>query len=460
MKNPLVIALLVLAVLGGAVWYTNQNPPVEDDEDTISLIDVEDDQVAEVTVTRPGAETVTVTRRDGEDDWQFGGGLDFPADDAAIGLMVTNLANLDADRIVNEETTDWSTYGLEGDGTVAVDVKFRDLEDASAPTTKRIIFGRETPTGSGAYARVEGDPRLYTVFNYVKSTFVKEVFDWRDKKLLQVDEDAVSRIKLDLGDREFEFGKSGDSDWQILAPRALRADNFTVGDLARSLQSADMTTVVAESDDEVSLGKPLARAEITDSAGSHELTVVKDGDRYLATSSDLRGVYEVSATFAEGLNKQLEDFREKKLFDFGFAPLAKITVRDGAASATLEKQDDKWVLSSDGGREVTAEKAQTLIDALRNLTAIGFPSDDGGALGRYGLATPAMEAEALSADEGAKPEKVVLNDPGADRVYAARPGEPSIYEVEKAPAQEIRRALEALLAPEEPAEDQTPPKEE
>ena len=457
MKNPLVIALLVLVVLGGAVWYTNQNPPQPEDDDAISLVDVEDDQVAEVTITRPGLEPITVTRADGEKAWKFGGGLDFPADDAAVGLMVTNLAGMDADRVVNEETTDWSTYGLEGDGAVAVDVKFRNLEDAAAPTTKKIVFGRETPTGSGVYARVEGDPRLYTVFNYVKTTFEKEVFDWRNKKLLQVDDDGISSVKLDLGDRQFLFGKSGESDWEMLEPKALRADNFTVGDLARSLRTAEMTTAVSE---DISFDKPLARAELVDEAGAHELTIARDGDRYVARSSDQQGVYEVSATLAESLNKQLDEFREKKLFDFGFAPLAKISVRDGGVSATLEKKDDKWTLTSDGGREVSAEKAQTLIDSLRNLTAIGFPSDDAAAQGRYGLTAPVIEAEALSADEGSKPEKVVLSDPESERVHAVRAGEPSTYEVEKAPAEEIRRALAALLAAEEPTDDQTPPKEE
>lgn len=462
MKNPLVIALLVLAVLGGAVWYTKQNPPAAEDEDSIALVDVKDDQVAEVTVRKQGSEPITLTRAAGEEDWSFGGGLEFPADSAAVGLMITNLAGLSADRVVNEETTDWAPYGLDGDGEIAVEVKFRDLEDAQAPTTQKIIFGRQSPTGSGSYARLDGDPRLFTVFNYVKATFDKEVFDWRDKKLLQADEDAVSTVKLDLGDRRFEFGKSGESDWRILQPKQVRADNFTVGDLARSLSAAAMTSVAAEGEEaeKISFARPMAQAVLVDSSGEHELAVIRDGDRYLARSSDMPGVYEVSSTFAEGLNKQLDDFREKKLFDFGFAPLAKIALRDGDTSAALEKKDDKWVLTSDGNREVAAEKAQTLIDALRNLAAIGFPSDDASALGRYGLNTPAIEAEALSADDGAQPEKLLISDLSKDRIYAARAGEPSIYEVEKGPAEEIRRSLEALLAPAEAAEDQTPPKEE
>ena len=66
---------------------------------------------------------------------------------------------------------------------------------------------------------------------------------------------------------------------------------------------------------------------------------------------------------------------------------------------------------------------------------------------------------------GAKPsaeaEKVILSDPAEERVYAARAGEPSVYEIEKAAAEEIQRALDALLSPdEEPAAEMTPPEEE
>ncbi len=352
---------------------------------------------------------------------------------------------------------------MDGDGEVSVDVKFSGLDGEAAPEPKKVIFGRQSPTGSGVYARLEGDPRLFTVFNYVKATFDKEVFDWRDKKLLRVEDDKIQKVTLEFSGRRLAFGKSGESRWSIVEPQPLRADNFTVGDLTRSLRNVTMTSVVDEgegSEKGFTFDRPLARAEITDEGGIRELRLIRDGERYLARSLELNGVYEVPATFAESLDKNLEDFREKKLFDFGFAPLAKLTVRDGETTATLEKKDDKWLLASDGGREVESEKAQTLIDALRNLSATAFPSDDASTWGRYGLSSAEIEAEALSADSGAKPETVVISRLDGERVHAGRTGEPTVYLVEKGSAVAIRSALQAVLAVSEPAEDQTPPKEE
>ena len=84
-----------------------------------------------------------------------------------------------------------------------------------------------------------------------------------------------------------------------------------------------MVTVLEESEKpsgSYSFQRPVASVEISDESGTHTITVAKtrgDDEKYYAKSSDLNGVFEVSSTMAEGLNKKLEDFRNKKLFDFG-----------------------------------------------------------------------------------------------------------------------------------------------
>ncbi len=434
--NPLLIAVIVLAALGGAVYYTNEHPPA-DDEAKPALVDTKDENITEVTIAKAGQEPITVLRGD-DSKWKFGGSLSaVPADDSAIGLMITNLASIDADRVVEDQVSDWTPYGLVGDGELAVDVKFKEGDP------KKVIFGRESPTGSNVFARIEGDPKLYTAYNYVKSSFDKTAFDWRDKELLQVDEAKVSRVKLDIGDRGFEFGKTGEGKWQILQPGPMRGDNFSVGDLARAIQTAQMTSVVSESGDApgVSFDRPYATAEVVDEKGAHTMTIAHSGDLYYAKSSDQPGVYEISSTTAESLNKNIDDLRDHKLFDFGFSAISKVQVRAGDKSATITKDGDKWLLSSDGGRELDSEKVQGLIDALRNLTATGFPSS------APGLASPAIEAEVQESADGKQPEKVVISSPAQAHVYASRVGEPAIYEIERAPAEEITRTLDAVLAP-------------
>ena len=224
----------------------------------------------------------------------------------------------------------------------------------------------------------------------------------------------------------------------------------------RYVQNGEMSSVLAEAgqpSDQFSFGRPLAVVDITDESGVHTLTIAKDkDDKHYAKSSDLEGVYEVSSTLAEALDKPLDDFRDKKLFDFGFTDPAAIQVRDGDTRLNVEKKDDKWILSSDGDRELASEKVQALLDDLRALRAESFPSDDAADQGQYGLTNPAIEAEVIQADDGGT-EKVILSSPGEEKVYGARVGQPTTYELEKSDVEDVRKRIQELTKQEEPSEE-------
>jgi hypothetical protein len=203
----------------------------------------------------------------------------------------------------------------------------------------------------------------------------------------------------------------------------------------------------------IDFSKPYATVEATDEAGAHTLTLAKQGDKYYARSSDLEGVYEVSSSLAESLKKNLEDFRNKKLFDFGFSEVSKLQIRDGETRVAVEKKDNKWTLASEGGRELASEKVQTLIDSLRNLSATSFTSDSAADQAKYGLGSPATEVEVTQEQNGAA-EKVLITAATGDKVYAARDGQPTTYQVEKSAVEEIDRAVGDLLKKEEPAKNE------
>lgn len=448
-QNPLLVAVLALAVLGGFVYYTRENPP-EPESDAVPLVRVEVDTIQRVTVAKATGETVVVERT-ADTPWAFGAGVSVPADDDAIDLMVSNLASLDAARVVQEETTDWGIYGLEG-GQLTVTMNTVD----GLPTS--ITFGDATPTGTSVYVRLADDPRLFTTFSYARDNFDKTVFDWRDKRLVRVDEDSTASLSVEVGTRKLEFEKDL-LNWSITAPLAVRADRRIVGDLMREISSVQMSSVLSETDGdaaaEYSNARQFAVAVITDGAGTHELTVSEGGSSgYFGTSSDLPGgVYELPATFAASLDRELDAFREHDLFDFGFGDLSHLEFRDGSILARIEKRGTEWVLTTEGDRTLPAENVQTLIDALRGLSAIGFPSDDAGDQTRYGLDRPGVEIETAIALADLAPEKVLICNPANGRVYAARAGESSTYEIEVAAVEQLRQAMSSVLASESESEE-------
>ena len=60
-------------------------------------------------------------------------------------------------------------------------------------------------------------------------------------------------------------------------------------------------------------------------------------DDYYAKSSVVEGIHKVPKDLGDGLDKAIDDFRNKKVFDFGFNDPTKIEFKDGGKTATYRK---------------------------------------------------------------------------------------------------------------------------
>ena len=445
----LLIALLVLLGLAGAVWYSERHPPQPKSEvKTEKIISTPEDQFKRVQIIRAGGETVALER--GEDSkWRLTQPKAYKADESSANSMVSNLASLNADQVVAEKNTDWATYGLEP-GKINVQIGLKDGKNL------KLSLGEEAPTSSSTYARLEGDPRLFTIASYVKSSLDKPVLDLRDKRMLPFDSEKVSRVTVATKDQTLEFGKSG-TVWQIVKPRPLRADNYSVDDLVRSVRDANFDSILDEGEKpsaKYSLATPHATFEAVDPSGVHSLTIGKqigkDKDKtvtYYAKTSAMPGIFKINSTMAEGLAKKLADLRNKKLFDFGWSDPQKLEVRDGEVRLVIEKQKDKdkekWVRADAGKKELPSDKVQTLIDNLRNLSSKAFTADEAPAQAKYGLNKPVAEAK-ITSDEGKRVERVIFAAGPELKYFVARENEPATYEIEKSAYEDFQKAIAAL----------------
>ncbi len=449
----LLIALVVLAALGGAVWYSERHPPEPKGEiKREKILSFEQDSLKKLRILRPaGGETVALEKGD-DGKWRITEPKSYKADESSVSSMASNLASLNADDLVNEKNSDWKSYGLEP-GKLAVELTLKDGK------THKLELGDDVPTGSGVYARLDGGPRLFTIASYIKSSLDKPVGDLRDKKLLPFESEKATRVTIRTKDQTLEFGKAGTT-WQIVKPRPLRADNWAVDDLVRSVRDANYESILDESEKppaKYSFAQPYAVFEAVDIAGTHTLTIAKDTkeNTYYCKTTAMPGIFKIASTVAEGLGKKLDDLRNKKLFDFGWSDPQKLEVRDGEVRLVIEKQKEKdkekWVRADAGNKELPSDKVQSLIDNLRNLSAKSFPADDAAAQPKYGLNKPVAEAKVTS-DEGKRVEKVFLAAGPESKYYAARENEPSTYEIEKTAYEEFQKAVQALKDAPAPSE--------
>ena len=237
-----------------------------------------------------------------------------------------------------------------------------------------------------------------------------------------------------------EFGRSKDQ-WQILEPKPLRADQTAVEDLVRSLGDAKMELSATEDEKKdvsaFNSGTPVATAKLTDVAGTEELEVRKNKDDYYAKSSALTGVYKVSSSVGTSMDKSLEDFRNKKLFDFGWADPEKIEIHDGAKSTLLTRSGSDWWSN---GTKMDEGNVGTLVADLRDLTATKFPD--------HGFTSAAIEITVTS-DGAKRVEKAQIAKSGDDYV-AKRETEPALYALSATAVKSLQEAA-AGLKPAAPA---------
>jgi hypothetical protein len=424
----LLIAVALLAVLGGLAWRQTKKKDTAEAKSPADappkILTIPEDQFKQIRIAKTsGAATVLV--RDANNKWQITEPKPLAADQDAVGSLVSTLSSLTSDRLIEEKPADLGQFGL---NKAAIEVIITKKDGK----TDTLLLGDDTPTGGGEFAMRQGDPRVFTVGSFIKSSVDKNSKDLRDKRLLTFDSDKLTRVSLTAKGPEVEFGKNNQNDWQILKPKPLRADGSQIEDLIRKLKDAKMDTSVSDDDAKKAVsgfasGKRIGVAAVTDSTGNQQIEVRQGGtdkDKiYYAKSSVVEGVYKVPNDLGDGLNKGLDDFRNKKVFDFAWSDPNKVQI----GSAVYQKSGDKW---TSGSKTMDSTSVQNLIDKLRDLSANKFQEAGAGA--------QVFEATVTSNDNK-RVEKVTISKQG-DQYLAKRENEPSIYVLDGKAVDDLMKA--------------------
>ncbi len=309
----LIVAVIVLAMLGGALYWSQHRKPAEENAAVSTstapvVLKVNPGDVTELILKQK--EPVALTKTDGK--WQITEPKPYPADQVAVASMLSTLSGLNADRLVDEKATDRKQYGLEP-AQVELDIRSRN------GATQRLLLGDDTVAGGDAYAALASDPRVFTIASYNKSSLAKSLNDLRDKSLITLSAEKVSRVELLKKGEDLELDRTKDG-WQILKPSSSPADSSAVNALVSALTNARMDLSTAtDAATGFARGIPLATAKLTGDSGVQTLEVRKNKDDYFAKSSVVEGIYKVDSALGLALDKKIADFQEKKTA----APTAK-----------------------------------------------------------------------------------------------------------------------------------------
>ena len=289
----LMLGAALLAALSLGVWYSNklekdkEGKPAPDAPPKI--VEIVRDNITQVEIAKTGGDTTTI-KRGASNNWELTTPKVLRADQEAANSLADTFKSLASDRLIEEKATDLSGFGL-APPRITVTVTKKDGK------TVKLLLGDETPASGGVFAKVDGDPRLYTLASFNKTSFDKSYKDLQDRRLITFDSDKLTRLELASKGASLEFGKNNHGDWQILKPQPMRADGGNVEELIRKLKDAKMDAAVAEADvakaaKEFAGAAPAAVAKVTDSSGTQTIEIRKAKDHtYYAKGSALDGFH-------------------------------------------------------------------------------------------------------------------------------------------------------------------------
>ncbi len=431
----LLIAVAVLAALSALLWWSNKNP-----EDTakkatgttkpVNLMSLLNANLVDVSVQRKDATALKVHKNPVSNRWELVTDPLIATNHQEAMDLVTNAVTVTSEKLVDENATDLTQYGLE---PAQITLELKD----KTGKTEKLFIGDKTPVGEMFYARRPNEKKVYAIQNSYKLGFDRTIDDLRDKRLVILDETRLSTIEIVRKAETLQFGKNSRSLWQLIKPQPFRTDAVVVDELFNKIKEAKFDPALSVEDRKKNAAAfasapVLATLNLTDGAGTKQLEVRKSRDNSLfAKSSTVPGIFKVADDLGVSLGKSLDDYRSKKLLDFGFEDPTRIEIKSGDKTSLIEHKTPDWLLN---GKKVDSTSLMPFLDALRAFAAMKFvPS---------GFTTPAFQVT-ITQKDGKTIEKLMIAKVGNFN-YAKREGESGEYEVDPKTIADLEAALKAV----------------
>jgi Domain of unknown function (DUF4340) len=437
------ISLAVLAGLWGIFTYYGRKKPVPSSEANSAaskkILPVKNGQIVAFSVTAAGGKPVTCTRNG--KTWQITEPRRLAADSSAIDTFLTSLTGATLSETVSEQPSGLKEFGLDPPETTI------EVKTNAKPAEFTLRLGSSTPTNTGVYAQVAGQQRVFSLASYLKDSLVKNLFDFRNKKVVTLATDNVRRLDVTSKKGSYQLVKNADGIWDLMLPPPVRADHFTVEGLVDELGSASMQSVVAEEKRDLGrygFSNPTMTIHLTGDHGTETLVLgKKDGSNYYAMNTAVGPVFTLGSDFLSQFQKQPSDLRSKDLFTFSTFEAKQVTVQDPKGRRVfVQHKNSKWEQTEPASMEVSGDKMQTLLQNLRDLSAQSFPKKNPTSLAAYGLTKPEYTVQVQYGDNN-QTQTVQISQVGGN-VYARRSTDRVPAELSKDAISNLQKDLGAL----------------
>lgn len=428
-RSTLILLVTFLGLLGYFYFYESKQPATPPAEQKPKAFTVQADKIEELSVKATSGETTRLKK--GSGGWDIVEPTAGPAAQTEVTSIAEGLASLDVQRVVDENPSDLSQFGL---AQPKVDVGFRA---AGQTGLTHLLVGDKTPTGGELYAKAQDQKKVFLISSYLDGTFNRTPFDLRDKSILKFDRDKVTGLEIARPKEPIALAKEG-AEWKLTKPVRATGDYAAAEGLIGQIESAQMVALTAPSATDLKpygLDKPELTVTVAAGAERKTLEVGKkapDGASY-ARESTRPVIFTISQAVVAELEKPAAEYRKKDLFDFRpFNAIRLELTRDNQTlvfeklTSTDQKTPPTWQRVAPTRKDIDNAKFETSLTQLSALRADSFV--DTGA--PTGMKSPVATVVAKF-DDGKKEERVAFGKSGSN-VYAARGTEPGAARIDAA----------------------------
>ncbi|MCK7594928.1 DUF4340 domain-containing protein [Pseudomarimonas salicorniae] len=229
-KKTLILAVVAVALLGAALWYSAARRPSQEAAlQTPALPGLAERLPAVQKVTLTGAgDRVIATLEQGEDGWRLVE-KDYPADSGALRTLLLGLAEAKRVQAKTAKPELYDRLGVEDVSAEDAQGVKLTIEGGGEPLA--IIVGQNVNTGTGTYVRPAGEAQSWQIDRNV--AVEKNAANWLQKSLTDIQPDRIASVSVSAGKDQVEIvaSEADDGDF-ILAnlPRGREPQSAFVAD--------------------------------------------------------------------------------------------------------------------------------------------------------------------------------------------------------------------------------------
>jgi hypothetical protein len=173
----LILATIILAVLAGLLYWSNHASSAKSsaasEPAAPKILTANKADIAKIEIHKKDGNNVVLIK-DNAGKWQITAPQAYPADSIAVESLLFSIAPLTAEQVVEDKATNLAPFGL---ASPSAELVITEKDGKS----QRLLIGDDTPTSSGTYVALAGDPRVFTIPTYIKSNLIKDENELREK---------------------------------------------------------------------------------------------------------------------------------------------------------------------------------------------------------------------------------------------------------------------------------------